>query len=652
MLLKNTNRLLPLTPGVKLAVIGMADAKTTIYGGSGSGSVVPSYPVTPLDALARHAASHGGAVTFVPGDSDLTHAAKAAKSADVAVVFVGTVSGEGTDRQSLGLGASQDALVSAVASAQPNTVVFVASPGSVLLPWSTHPGVAAILANFMPGQQVGNAVVDVLFGAVNPSGKLPVTFPNKDNETAFTPSQWPGVPIPPSGGYCKPHTYKVSNGGCFNDTGHQCGFSTVSASRTENSWTNAASVCNANGFNYAGAEDGLGAEVMCSMKPPSCPRVDDSYCAVKCPNNTNSGRNETCGDSWMLRLVDFTCEHEVHSFCKKVCQGTTCTPELNTSYLVTSMGCFNDTGPAGPNFDGACGFQRVGAGNRANNSWQFAAQTCNQAGFAVAAVVDGLGAEIFCSNSAPTVGRNGCMRIRESEACNMTRTHDPATPWVDYPCNACNQTVCGGHRDQTCGGATGKAYDDSVRALRVIQYTCSPSDSTPGEGRDNLSSSLSDSADAGDRGGELTQANYTERLLVGYRYYDAKGIGFTTGFPFGHGLSYTSFAYSNLKVTPTTVTFTLTNTGTLAGAEVPQLYLGFPIAAGEPPKVLRGFQKVHLAPGDATTVTFNVSGGGSAFPSTSVWDADAHGPKLVHGMFKVLVGSSSRDIRLQGTMAM
>ena len=99
------------------------------------------------------------------------------------------------------------------------------------------------------------------------------------------------------------------------------------------------------------------------------------------------------------------CEHEVNAFCDTVCEGLQCTPELNTTYQVRNMGCFNDTG-SGPDFDGACGFVSVGSGcegdkpckgNRYNNSWEFAAQTCNRAGFSIAAVVDGLGAEIFCT---------------------------------------------------------------------------------------------------------------------------------------------------------------------------------------------------------------------------------------------------------------
>merc|ERR1719343_1777466 len=74
---------------------------------------------------------------------------------------------------------------------------------------------------------------------------------------------------------------------------------------------------------------------------------------------------------------------------------------------------------------------------------------------------------------------------------------------------------------------------------------------------------------------------YSEKLLVGYRYYDAMNYSFTTGFPFGHGLSYTSFEYSGLAIKDREVSFSVKNVGQMAGAEVAQLYLEFPQEAGE-----------------------------------------------------------------------
>ena len=87
---------------------------------------------------------------------------------------------------------------------------------------------------------------------------------------------------------------------------------------------------------------------------------------------------------------------------------------------------------------------------------------------------------------------------------------------------------------------------------------------------------------------------------MGYRYYEAKQVPFTTGFPFGHGLSYATFTYSDITVDKSTrtVSFTVQNTGAVAGDEVAQLYLGFPETAGEPPIQLKGFKKVSLQVGE------------------------------------------------------
>ncbi len=79
-------------------------------------------------------------------------------------------------------------------------------------------------------------------------------------------------------------------------------------------------------------------------------------------------------------------------------------------------------------------------------------------------------------------------------------------------------------------------------------------------------------------------------LFIGYRWYDAHQS--EPQFPFGHGLSYTSFAYSGITANTSAVAVTITNTGALAGSEVAQLYIAFPESAGEPPLQLKGFAKV------------------------------------------------------------
>jgi beta-glucosidase len=142
--------------------------------------------------------------------------------------------------------------------------------------------------------------------------------------------------------------------------------------------------------------------------------------------------------------------------------------------------------------------------------------------------------------------------------------------------------------------------------------------------------------------------SYSEGLQIGYRWYDAKNV--TPLFPFGAGLSYTTFGYGNLVVGAVSpsgqvqIAFDLTNTGSLTGAEVPQLYLGFPAAAGEPPKLLKGFQKFTLAPGQTQHVTFNLN-----WEDLANWDTIARGWIVMPGLFQVMLGASSRDIRLTGS---
>jgi beta-glucosidase len=130
-------------------------------------------------------------------------------------------------------------------------------------------------------------------------------------------------------------------------------------------------------------------------------------------------------------------------------------------------------------------------------------------------------------------------------------------------------------------------------------------------------------------------ATYSEGLDVGYRYDDAKGI--TPLFPFGYGLSYTSFGFSDLTVrvsgSVVTVGARVTNTGRRAGTEVAQLYIGDPASAQEPPKQLRGFQRVTLRPGQSSDVRFVVPAGALAY-----WNG---GWTTAPGAYQVYVGDSS-----------
>ena len=141
-------------------------------------------------------------------------------------------------------------------------------------------------------------------------------------------------------------------------------------------------------------------------------------------------------------------------------------------------------------------------------------------------------------------------------------------------------------------------------------------------------------------GGDGPTVEYREGLYVGYRYYDTAGV--PTAFPFGYGLSYTTFAYSDLKADETGVTLTVTNTGSCAGAEVVQLYVAKPDAKiFRPAKELKGFAKVYLAAGESKTVTIPLDD--KAF---RYWNVATHRWEVEGGSYQLLAGASSADIRL------
>ncbi|CAA7264066.1 unnamed protein product [Cyclocybe aegerita] len=180
---------------------------------------------------------------------------------------------------------------------------------------------------------------------------------------------------------------------------------------------------------------------------------------------------------------------------------------------------------------------------------------------------------------------------------------------------------------------------------------------------------------------DIISIPYTEGLEIDYRHFDARNI--TPRFEFGFGLSYTEFSYSGLQLskiesavsspdpplveawergdaTPISVgssraiwlhtpayeaIFTVRNTGRIPGAEIPQLYLNFPASAGEPPLVLRGFADVFLGPGKSRTLTITLSR-----YDLSIWDVEKQGWRKPSGQFGVVIGASSRDARLRGTV--
>ena len=145
---------------------------------------------------------------------------------------------------------------------------------------------------------------------------------------------------------------------------------------------------------------------------------------------------------------------------------------------------------------------------------------------------------------------------------------------------------------------------------------------------------------------------YREGVFVGYRYYDTKQM--EVAYPFGYGLSYTTFTYSNLQISNTnptekdtiTVSVDVTNTGKVAGKEVVQLYVkDMTASAIRPEKELKGFEKVQLAPDETKTVTMELDKRSFAWYNTELHDWYA-----ASGKYEILVGASSRDIRLTETI--
>lgn len=138
------------------------------------------------------------------------------------------------------------------------------------------------------------------------------------------------------------------------------------------------------------------------------------------------------------------------------------------------------------------------------------------------------------------------------------------------------------------------------------------------------------------------ESHYSEGLIVGYRWYDKHGV--KPAFPFGHGLTYGSFGYSNLKVDGRNITFTLKRLSG-SGCETPQVYFGYPDANadGKPTKVLRYFRKTC---DEVTELSFAYTDA-----DVSNWDVSKKTWKITPGTYEVMVGSSSQDIRIRGSFS-
>ncbi|MEA3375213.1 MAG: glycoside hydrolase family 3 C-terminal domain-containing protein [Chloroflexota bacterium] len=184
-LLKNEGAVLPLTSDLSIALIG-AFAKSPRYQGGGSSAVTPTRIDTAYDAIARRVGA-GAMLTYAPGYDPKTdalapalidEAQQVAQEAEIALVFAGLPAfyeTEGLDRQHMAMPAQHNSLIEAVAEVNPNTVVVLMNGAPLEMPWQVK--VPAILEAYLGGQAGGAAVARLLYGEVNPSGKLAETFP-------------------------------------------------------------------------------------------------------------------------------------------------------------------------------------------------------------------------------------------------------------------------------------------------------------------------------------------------------------------------------------------------------------------------------------------------------------------------------------------
>ena len=194
-LLKNKDATLPLKAPKSIGVFGndAADFTTGLYNmanlgylgydvgalpvGGGSGAGRFSYMVPPLDAIKARAVQDGALVQYITDNSVASNSiSEIVPTPEVCLVFLKTFVTEGLDRVSYLADWDSSALVSTVTAKCNNTIVITHSGGANVLPWAENPNVTAIIAAHLPGQEIGNSIVDVLYGAVNPSGKLPYTI--------------------------------------------------------------------------------------------------------------------------------------------------------------------------------------------------------------------------------------------------------------------------------------------------------------------------------------------------------------------------------------------------------------------------------------------------------------------------------------------
>jgi beta-glucosidase len=190
-LLKNDDAVLPLDSSTvdSVAVIGAAAGPGALTRGGGSSQVDPPYVVTPLEGIAERAQASAVAVEYAADGPD---AVALAAQSDVAVVFAALHETELADLSTIDLAEEVDRLIAAVAAVNPRTIVVLNTGSPVTMPWVDE--VAAVIEAWYPGQEYGSAIASVLFGDVDPGGRLPVTFPRSlDDVPASGPEHWPGT---------------------------------------------------------------------------------------------------------------------------------------------------------------------------------------------------------------------------------------------------------------------------------------------------------------------------------------------------------------------------------------------------------------------------------------------------------------------------
>ncbi|KAI8081440.1 glycoside hydrolase superfamily [Halteromyces radiatus] len=242
-------------------------------------------------------------------------------------------------------------------------------------------------------------------------------------------------------------------------------------------------------------------------------------------------------------------------------------------------------------------------------------------------------------------GNNLIKQVADANKNTIVVIHSPSAatmPWIDHP--NIKAILWAGYPGQETGNSLADVLFGDVNPSGRLPYTIAKKEEDYPVKVERNSKEI----------------DYTEGVFVGYRYFDQNNID--PLFEFGYGLSYTNFSYADLKLKTSTrrmdddekpthtwsagstslvkASITVKNTGGMDGAEIVQAYIGFPASTGEPPKVLRGFEKVFIKKTGSTTVHFEFGQ-----RELRVWDIDKKGWVLTRGNYTLYIGASSRDIR-------